>query len=99
VSAPAPDGDVAALKLYGERNTGTRALAEAIGANFDVAMMRPSARGRIATLDAAMKERSGLAARLFPHLRQRVREAIVDGNWRLLHALLKCLSATRSCWV
>lgn len=77
-----PAGPVAALKLYGERNTGTRALAEAIDANIDVAMMRPSARGRIATLDAAMTERSGPLARVFPHLRQRVRESIVDETSR-----------------
>lgn len=73
---------VVALKLYGERNTGTRALAEAIAANIDVPMMRPSARGRIATLDAAMKARSGPLARIFPHLRQRVREGVVDETSR-----------------
>jgi hypothetical protein len=72
------DGRVAALKLYGERNTGTRALAEAIAANFEVPMMRPSARGRIATLDAAVEERAGLLARTLPHLRQRIREDVVD---------------------
>jgi hypothetical protein len=69
---------IAALKLYGERNTGTRALAEAIAANIEVPMMRPSARGRIATLDAAVQERAGFFTRAFPHLRQRVREAVVD---------------------
>ncbi len=78
MTASTPDGPIAALKLFGERNTGTRALAEALDANFDVAMMRPSARGRIDALDAAMKARSGPLARIFPHLRQRVREAIVD---------------------
>lgn len=76
------DGRVAALKLYGERNTGTRALAEAIGANIEVAMMRPSARGRIATLDAAVAEQTGPMARVFPHLRQRIREGIVDETSR-----------------
>lgn len=75
-------GRVAAMKLYGERNTGTRALAEAIAANFDVAMMRPSARGRIAALDAAVEERAGPLARLLPHLRQRVREGVVDAASR-----------------
>ncbi len=79
---PAADGRVAALKLYGERNTGTRALSEAIGANVEVAMMRPSARGRIATLDAAVAERTGPMARVFPHLRQRIREGVVDETSR-----------------
>ena len=79
---PAVHGPVAALKLYGERNTGTRALAEAIGANVEVAMMRPSARGRIATLDATVAERSGPLARVFPHLRQRIREGVVDETSR-----------------
>lgn len=71
-------GRITALKLYGERNTGTRALAEAIAANVSVPMLRPSARGRIAALDAAVAERAGPLARALPHLRQRVREAVVD---------------------
>jgi len=77
-----PDGRIAALKLYGERNTGTRALAEAIAANVAVPMLRPSARGRIAAVDAAVAARVSGLARVLPHLRQRVREAVVDAASR-----------------
>lgn len=61
------------IKIYGDRNTGTRVLARAIEANFSVRLLKPGQRPRQAELEAEVKRRKGFLARRGP-----VEEAVVD---------------------
>ncbi len=61
------------VKIYGDRNTGTRVLARAIEANFPVRLLKPGFRPREAELAAEVKRRRGFLARRAP-----VEEAVID---------------------
>ena len=61
------------VKVYGERNTGTRALVAAVEANFAVRLMAPSRRPKPAEIEAEVKRRKRFLAWGRP-----LREAIID---------------------
>lgn len=72
-----------AVKVYGERNTGTRALVAAVEANFHVAVLAPSRRPKPAEIEAEVARRRGLLGHApFTALPlawgRPVREAILD---------------------